>query len=86
MNQQLKSLMPARAKKFIATYVVNYLLQLLLQRHATTYVVFSQPWLALSPLATFCLGDHAKKVAKGHKAWETPCKLLFTIELKVCTK
>ena len=44
--------------------------------------------IGLSPLATFCLGDHAKKVAKNDKAnhgWENT-QLLCAFEVKVSNK
>ena len=84
MNQQAKALISVRAKKFISSqlFITNFYFKgtqqftkqlLLLQRHTTFYWAFSQPWLALSPLATFFAWSPKQKVAKDDKAthgWE----------------
>ena len=70
MNQPPKALISARAKKFIPSqlFVTNFYFK---GTQQFTGYFPNHDWL--SPLATFYLGDHAKKVAKGDKAnhgWE----------------
>ena len=68
MSQRPKALISARAKKFIPSQLF-VTITFTSKAHNNLQGVFP----ALSPLATFCLGYHAKKVAKGDKAnhgWE----------------
>ena len=86
MNQPLKALISARAKKFIA----NHLLQTFTSKEHNNSQGFFPTMIGFVTLGHLLfIGDCAKKVAKGDKAnhgWEKPCELLCSFEVKFCNK
>ena len=86
MNQPLKALISARAKKFIA----NYLLQTFTSKeHNNSQGVFpTMIGFVTYPWPPF-LYNYKQKVTKGDKpivVGKTPCELLCSFEVKVCNK
>ena len=86
MNQPLKALISARAKKFIA----NHLLQTFTSKeHNNSQGVFPTMIGFVTLGHLLFIEDCAKKVAKGDKpimVGKTPYELLCSFEVKVCNK